>query len=328
MIRESNLFHNLVVNENTLTELLANLLQIQPFRDRFASLIIKKTGFSDFSFRYKDVQTQRTLPGLGRPDLVIENESFCILIECKVEDDRELTPHQQANYLRYLEKQTNQKCALLFLVPLYYAHEASIYPVISSKVQSRVIYWNELTSYLEQLPIADKNIALDHFIALLHNWFDPIFFSEEEKMLMQNKEFPALLLNLMDLTRVIQPKISKPFKARYLLNEGGFGCYVKNSKNQDLLWFGCDYEFWRDRGHCFVIGVGDDEGENFSPAVINRFRERFEGEAISYAPEPEDGPWYIVPIPESLIEDPHKLGDLVYFIVDAAKFCDYPKMRR
>ncbi len=52
MHRETNLYHNLVKNEDTLTELLVNLLQFPAVRQTFAQLLADKLKWADLSFQY------------------------------------------------------------------------------------------------------------------------------------------------------------------------------------------------------------------------------------------------------------------------------------
>lgn len=328
ILRNTNIYHNLVIKENALTELLANLLQFSSFKEVFAKFVADKVQLSDFSFQYADVKTQIGLGELGRPDLVIENESFCIFIECKVTDYQKLTPNQPLSYLKYLGGLTNKKCALIFLLPYYYEHEDAIRQQATSfasaasgsEIQPQLVYWNELIAHIETSHISDQNVAIEHFVLLLHSWFDfrSITFSEEDFTMMLNKEIPTLLLKLISLVNEVEDKVSRDFKTEELFNEYGFGYYVKNQKGEILLWFGCEYDFWRDYGSSLQIGVGDDEFKDFSPKVINRFKEKFGKEVIPY----ESWNWFFFPIPTSLIEDQQKVKNLARLITETAEFCN------
>ena len=325
MTRDTNIYYNLVNKEDALTELLANLLQFDSFKNAFSEFIADKAHFPDLSFQYTDVKTQEELRGLGKPDLIIENESFCIFIECKVTDYRELTSHQPVSYLKYLAELTNKKCALIFLLPNYYEHQDSIRqkaaPFFSiatnSQIHLELIYWNELIAHIET-HISDQNIAIEHFVSLLHSWFDfpLITFPKEDFIMMMNKEIPTLLLKLISLVNEVADKVSRVFKTKDGFNENGFGYYVKNQDGEWLLWFGCEYGFWRDHGSFLQIGVGDDEFEGFSPNVINRFKERFREELIRHES------WYFFPVPISIIEDSQNVKELARFIADVAEFCN------
>lgn len=323
MARKSNLYHNLVKNEDTLTELLANLLQFPAFKEFFTTFLANELSLSNFSFLYADVETQQALSEQGRPDLIIKNASFCVAIECKVDNSRGLTDHQPGSYLNYLAGQASKICTLVFLIPDYYRYEGLILEraaTCGTKVPLKLIYWTDLIERLEDSKIADQNIAIEHFVALLQARFayQPIILSPEEIMLLQNQEFPAALLKLFKLINEIGDKFPISFKLEHLSNEYGFGYYVKNQKGQYLLWFGCSYDFWKDYGKFLAVGVGADEDQDFSPEVINSFRAYFGQEATWYEP----WEWYAFPLPENLIKDPQNVKKLVQFITEAATFCD------
>lgn len=330
MARKTNLYHNLVNNEDQLTELLANLLQFRAFKDIFSGFIAEALAFPDFSFEYAHVETQKNLGRFGKPDLMIENEAFCILIECKTDDNRKPTPHQLFSYRNYLNSLTAKKCGLIFLIPYYYEYEALIErtkKVTTSKIQPKLIDWTELVGRIECSKIANQNIAIKHFVSLLHARFDvhPIIFSEEEMMMMRNKEFPTTLLRLIDLVCKVGDKFPKPFKTKELFNESGFGYIVKNQVGEDLLWFGCDYIFWKDHGCSFAIGVCDGV---FDQVLIDCFKAIFRakfGQEVKVSVGAGET-CYMVPIPESLIKDPHNIKKLVRFIADAAEYCNTCKV--
>ncbi|GIK39565.1 MAG: hypothetical protein BroJett011_33980 [Chloroflexota bacterium] len=324
MIRKANLYHKLVDKENSLTELLANLLQFPAFKEVFTTFLTERLPLPDLFFHYAHVNTQYTLTNFGIPDLVIENESFCIFIECKVHGSRKLTSHQPISYLKYLDTLISKACALVFLIPYDYEYE----PLIRSNAKIsgcetplKIVYWNKLTEHLEKFQDLKQNIAIEHFISLLHARFDPIIFSKEDILMLQNKEFPALLLKLIELTHEIKDQIPKPFKTEYLFDEFGFGYYIKNQSGRYLLWFGCSYDFWKDYGRSLVIGVGDPKTEGFSPAVLRRFQEKFET-AIRYDSVPRLGIWYVVPIAESLIEDSQNAKMIAQLIANTALSCN------
>jgi hypothetical protein len=250
MAREINLYHKIIDNEDKLTELLANLLQFSAFKDVFSNFVAEQLGFPDFSFRYSDVETQKKCDKVCKPDLIIENESFCILIECKIYNGRKLTKHQPVSYLSYLDSLTDKKCALIFLIPYYYEYEKLILQrATASKIQPKLVYWTELIKQIQN-KISGQNVAVKHFVLLLRAWFEvhPVRFSKEEIMILQNREFPATLSKLIELTDEIYYKFHKPFKLQYLSNQYGFGYYIKNQNGNYLLWFGCFYDYWATQG--------------------------------------------------------------------------------
>ncbi len=322
MTRDANLYFNLVSREDSLTELLANCLQFPAFRKVFSGLVADKLGMPGFTFGYESVETQKSLSDLSRPDLVIEDESVCVFIECKVSSYRGLTSNQPENYLKHLSTQAGKQTALMFLVPHYYAHKTDLRAIATNTglaVPCEVVPWTELIARMERDNIAGANLALRHFLALLHAWFDvtPISFAKEDIMLLQNPEFPVQLIKLIALVNKVSYQFPEPYKVQKLFNEYGFGYYVKNEAGEYVLWFGCSYDYWKDHNRPLQIGVGDDDREDFSRAVINRFKKKF-GEDTWYQP----WQWYAVPIPETLFEDADRFEELVKFVVDAAAWCN------
>jgi hypothetical protein len=230
------------------------------------------------------------------------------------------------SYLNYLEAQTDKQCALVFLIPFYYLHEATILERMTTagvKIRLEIIYWTELLKRLEQTDVARQNVAIEHFVALLTTWFEVkhILFSEEDMKLLQNREFATQFFKLTELITEVGEKFPKPFKAEEYCDESSIGYYVKEQKGQYVLWFGCSFEYWKDYGSFFQVGVGDDEFQEFSQEVISRFKKRFGQDAIWYKP----WEWYIYPLPLELINDSQNVKKLVRFIADAAAYCSGPE---
>lgn len=329
-MRDKNIYHNIVKNEDGLTELLVNMLQFPSFKDIFTQFITDKFNFTDFLFDYGDVKTQQSLGKLGRPDLVIENKLFCIFIECKIEDYRQLTPNQPKGYLKYLAKAklSKKKCALLFLVPYYYDHETSIQTQASdffattpnANVKLKIGYWPELIKKSETAKIANENIALKHFIKLLHAWFDyeTITFSKGEFLMTKDKEIPMFFSKIIKLIQEVNDKVLRNFKTDELINEYGVFYYIKNKQGEYLLAFGCGFEPWQDYGSFFMTFVDDDEDENFSPNFVKRFKKKL-GKEVKWH---EDWQTYIYPLPQTLLEDPHNVKKIARFITEIAEYCD------
>ena len=278
-------------------------------------------GWSDFTFSYSQVMTQAHLGKHGRADLMIEGESFYLLIECKANDYRGLTPNQPAGYLKYLAKQTAKQKALLFLVSFYYQREELIRLHLTTgadaKIKLKIIYWTDLLDRLTAAGLAGQNIAFEHFVALLRTWFEvkKIEFSEAEMKLLQNKAFPAQFAKLLELLTEVSDTFPKGFKTQLYGNEYGLGYYVIDQQKQYVLWFGCDFQFCRKHDSLFQIGVGDDD--YFEAAVIRRFRKKYNSVVVTG----ESGEWYYVPIPLERITHRQNVKQLIEYIVEAAAYC-------
>jgi len=82
MRRVQNIFHNIVTDENSTTELLCNLLRFDVFRVPFLELILP--GIDSSEIAWDHIETQIDHGEFGRPDIQIRNGSILALIEVKV----------------------------------------------------------------------------------------------------------------------------------------------------------------------------------------------------------------------------------------------------
>ena len=98
------------------TELLCNLMRFAAFRNPVLAHLLLGSSCVD-SIEFDDIDTQITLTGSGRPDLVIYNDKIYALVEIKTEKSRGLTDHQPDSYFDHLLKETARERWLVFLVP-------------------------------------------------------------------------------------------------------------------------------------------------------------------------------------------------------------------
>src|SRR5947209_693451 len=96
MARDTNIFHNLVTDENSTTELLCNLMRFSAFRSLLLTRFLSEACASNISF--DDIETQPYLADQVRPDLIISNDRVCVFIEIKVTQFREVTSTQPNGY--------------------------------------------------------------------------------------------------------------------------------------------------------------------------------------------------------------------------------------
>ena len=92
MPRVSNVFHNIVTDENSTTELLCNLLQFEDFRVQFLELILP--GIDSSEIAWDHIETQIDHADFGRPDIQIRNGSVLAFIEVKVVAGLDTTVNQ------------------------------------------------------------------------------------------------------------------------------------------------------------------------------------------------------------------------------------------
>src|SRR5438105_2881757 len=118
MPRTQNIFHNLVTDENSTTELLCSLMRFPAFRQTAIRILLGVAA--DVSF--EQIDTQADLAGHGRADLLLRTDQLCAIVEVKVNPWQALTPRQELDYIRYLSGQNQPQKVLAFLVPDAWLH--------------------------------------------------------------------------------------------------------------------------------------------------------------------------------------------------------------
>lgn len=324
MPRDQNIFYNVVRDENSLSELLSNLLQFESFRSVFGGLLAEKLGFS-IDFDYDDIRTQFAIGLAGIPDIAIENDDCLLLIESKIGNDTPLTRNQPRSYLEYLAADNQERIkALVLLAPADYSQEYIVRADVGrflreahrSRIKFSVLHWEDVHHALRRSGLAEISPIFEHFAALLTSWFstDMVTFDRTELPMLYSKEVPALYLKTTQFVDQIRKKLSKSYKVTREINEYGHGVYVKTGKGTPILWFGVWYQYWQKSGHPFCLAVL----EEWSPTVAKRFRAKCGKEMFPF--ERED--WSIHGLSQELIEGPDpvkkvvaKISEVVDYIV-------------
>ena len=99
MPRVQNVFHNIVTDENSTTELLCNLLRFDDFRAPFLKLILPDFDSSEIAWDH--IETQIDHGKFGRPDIQIRNGSLLALIEVKVVASLDTTKNQPDGFVNH-----------------------------------------------------------------------------------------------------------------------------------------------------------------------------------------------------------------------------------
>src|SRR5947209_14482983 len=120
MTRTENIFHNLVTDEDSTTELLCNLMRFPTFRQSVLVSLFNTPFAAEAAF--DQVGTQMDLAGRGRADLIVRTEQLCAILEIKVTPWRALTERQERDYLAYLLAQPQPHRVLAFLLPKDWMH--------------------------------------------------------------------------------------------------------------------------------------------------------------------------------------------------------------
>ncbi len=154
----SNVFHNLIKNEDSFTEGFVNLLELsKTLRERFAGLLNKRfkldppDGFTEASFG-QDVSTQQQ-DQAGRPDIVVvdfagtPNRPKTLLIEVKIELATGLQRSQKKLYKgAFGEYSATDDRFVLFIIPARYRHRDEVTSGIETNPDIKAAYvtWEEI----------------------------------------------------------------------------------------------------------------------------------------------------------------------------------------
>lgn len=111
----SNIFQNIVVHENSFTELFRNFLRFKSFRDAFLKKYISEIIEVE-EITINNFQTQVFTKSDGIPDLVFSSEKYEYVFEIKVKNCA-LTNNQPEGYLEYLRKINKPHKGLYLLAP-------------------------------------------------------------------------------------------------------------------------------------------------------------------------------------------------------------------
>lgn len=169
--------------EDTVTELLVNLMGYKYLRDFILDFLLKESSdFKDKNFKDKirsiapkDIDTQKVFPGYGEnegnatPDIVIENENVFIMIENKVNSYTEVQSSQLNGYIRLLDDKRTQKsknCEYIFLIPDDYTHKQEIENKINEREEKniKIKEWHDLLDELYKNDFVEDNPVVENIV--------------------------------------------------------------------------------------------------------------------------------------------------------------------
>lgn len=283
-MREVNIFHNIITNENSCTELFCNLLADKIFRNTFLSRFLSKKQLDTLS--YNNIETQLGLQGdeKGRPDINISNENIELYIEIKI-DNAPLTNNQPSSYLSALSAKSCVSKTLLFILPPDYIHLNELnkritaffdkYPKI--QIETHVIQWGEIINIIKSNKILMKREHYVSFMNLLRAWYEIklINFSKEEVKAMYEKE----LLKLFHIVETVKDYNSKKCNPRISAGKKEYGCYFKDAKGDTILYFGVWYPFWKKFNKPFCYGVSLKSTER---KIVDKFTKAHKDYCLDY----------------------------------------------
>ncbi|MCX6983526.1 MAG: PD-(D/E)XK nuclease family protein, partial [Lentisphaerae bacterium] len=214
-MRNCNVFYRLGNNnENKTTELLVNLMQARFVRN----LILEKCGldpdivssleFEHFTSQYYDAEA-------GRPDIVIENNKYCIWIENKIYTWTPLQGTQISSYLKALQdnaRENKKTCFLVYLIPKGYQHERELKEAKEKNPNEKLCIiiheWESLLENLNQHQVGTWNPIIDHAIKylsdiILKKEIGYEFTKEEIVIMMSPKQLHAAVKARFTLEKIL-----------------------------------------------------------------------------------------------------------------------------
>jgi hypothetical protein len=254
-MNRNNLFENIVIDENSFTELLCNLLSLSTqFKEKFFKFLgIRNHGEYEFDTQYPTDKKQKN----GRVDLIIYSDEKFFFIENKI-NNTGLTENQPKGYLRELSKMDYHKKNLYFIVPRYYSHMDELnkkLPNNNSKICTKILFWDDFFESYKEECFQKNDSIISEFFQLIKEWFGYEHIELPKKgdiemnvkeMGKQLRDFHKTIYTIEDLIKSYGFK-TKPMKIR---GEIGFGIL----KNDTFL--GCFEiwnELWAEKGDIFVF---------------------------------------------------------------------------
>lgn len=284
MPRVQSIFHNILTDENSATQLLCNLLQFGDFRAVFLELILPGVDSSEVVLG--DIDTQVVDDKCGRPDIRIRNESILALIEVKVETNTDCTENQPKGYMDFLREQTEPIRRLVFLVPSDWFKLGQLKRELRSlesigvdgrRVDTSIVTWDDVVRMIDaHVHTLDKGKPfIEEFHRRLVGWV------VSAPMLFKPEKIGRLQQVVGGIRRISE---AKGFKVRregpgssrkYGLYDG---LYFQNLESKDVFWFGLWGFFWEEHGFPLCFGVKDKWGIEVKKA----FRSNYVGDMRSF----------------------------------------------
>jgi hypothetical protein len=315
----SSVFENIVKNENSFTELFYNYLKFGVFKSIFLELI--DFDFDKGSIKYSDFDTQYSVSKFGRPDLVLINDELEILFEIKVYNTS-LTANQPTSYYKHLKSKSKKKYkALILLAPddYYdierYRNELLIVNDNEDKIFTQIIYWNEIVRQIEKKDITEISPLFKEYSNFLTSWFQmkSIFFDSLNATTMFGKEFPDGLYKTLVIVDNIFRELKKQKFEVWRTNDKYFAEYGFSFQlpNEETLFFGLWFDYWRDYGNPICIGL-DGDTKTHLKIVNDNLKQKNLCELVEYKD------WFVSFIDKSTLMDSNSEKIISKLISDIA----------
>ena len=258
MIRNT-VFHRLTAeNEDSITELLANLMQNKTTRDVILSVLLPDAGKTILdSITNESIVTQKVMGSCGKPDLVINSAMACIVLENKIKTSTALQQHEIEDYIKLVDKSGKNYKRLVFLIPKGYIFEPAISKLKNNNPEVvKTKYWQdfmiqiedaeldlispvfaEALKYTEMVVSGHRTQQIDSFsplgVAMLYTPSD-FFVAQEAFSLIYKKLFEA---DNMLIPRLNELGLGSFWHGDFFPDTVVYGKYV-TIQNKSFLYYG------------------------------------------------------------------------------------------
>lgn len=201
-------------DENSITELFTNLLRRKCFRDVILQSLGVETDCLN-SINFSNIKTQLTEVDIGRPDIVIENDSIKYYIEVKTNTRTDFQYSQLSYYPKKL-KASGKQSKLIFLVPDDYSHIEKA-EKLKDDYESSLIHiakWSEVIKALVDSELLEDGSMSKEIISFISD----VTIKRTPEIIFTPMEV-AIMFNTKNATRDIVISASLLFKVRNLLAE-------------------------------------------------------------------------------------------------------------
>lgn len=325
MERQKNMLYRVASeNENTITEIFANLMRWKYVRD----ILLKRMHVNEFidKIEYKNITTQVTILNQKRPDIVIENEYITLFIENKIFINTQLQYSQCNDYYKELSGKIQANRRMIFIVPENYNHEKIIkdnsvnYP----SVQTCIIHWNDIVDDIMKSDIYDGSSIIKENIEFIINVLslrilkktytirEAIFMFDSYTI----QSVSSLLLKTQKYISEVMEQVFKKYKTKYGFlktiyehNENNIGAWIVPDRNRTWVLF---------LGYNFTI---EDSKYLLNFRIHNSIIKTInENSSFEYIIVKE---WYVFAIPKDILANEKNVPNELYSYVERVieEFC-------
>lgn len=174
MVSSKNIFYRITAeNENAVTEVLCNLMKHRFIRDIVIRFFIPDVGESALdSISEEGIIPQKRIEYGGQPDLQITSHQIYIIVENKIRNGTNPTPHELSSYITKIRSSKAEFKRLVYLIPQDYSSFQLLKDI--EKENSDIVSvreWEDFLLALKRAEVGDFSQyfqdAIDYFSSLV-----------------------------------------------------------------------------------------------------------------------------------------------------------------